>query len=91
MRGKHLGESNMFTVKITRKGQITIPAEFRKKLGTDVVEVEMEGEKIVIRPVKKLGGILNKYAIKDKPIEDIMQMEKEVIRDAFTETPSNGY
>ena len=65
----------MFTVKITRKGQITIPAEFRKKLGT----------------IKKLGGILNKYAIKDKPIEDIMQMEKEVIRDAFTETPSNGY
>ncbi|WP_457570100.1 AbrB/MazE/SpoVT family DNA-binding domain-containing protein [Desulfurobacterium sp.] len=73
----------MFTAKITRKGQITIPAEFRKKLGTDVVEVKMEEEKTVIRPVKKLGGILKKYAIKDKPIEDIMQMEKEVIRNAF--------
>jgi hypothetical protein len=29
--------------------------------------------------------------MRGKPIEDIMQMEKEVIRDAFTETPSNGY
>ncbi len=70
----------MFIVKITRKGQITIPAKFRKKLNTNLVEVEMEGEKIIITPVKKLGGILHKYAIKDKPIEEIIQMEKEVIK-----------
>ena len=70
----------MFIVKITRKGQITIPAKFRKKLNTNLVEVEMEGEKIIITPVKKLGGIFHKYAIKDKPIEEIIQMEKEVIK-----------
>ncbi|GEM_PF-531902 len=75
----------MFTAKITRKGQITIPAKFRKKLETNVVEVEMEGDKIIIKPLKKLGGALSKYAIKNKPIEDIIQMEKEVIRNAFAE------
>jgi len=80
----------MFIAKITRKGQITIPTEFRKKLGTDVVEVEMEGEKIIIKPVRKLGGILNKYAIKNKSIEDIMQMEKEVMRNAFAEKHNNS-
>ncbi len=80
----------MFIAKITRKGQITIPVEFRKKLGTDVVEVEMEGEKIIIKPVRKLGGILNKYAIKNKSIEDIMQMEKEVMRNAFAEKHNNS-
>ncbi|MCD6490072.1 MAG: AbrB/MazE/SpoVT family DNA-binding domain-containing protein [Thermodesulfobacterium sp.] len=80
----------MFTVKITRKGQITIPAKFRKKLGTDVVEVEMEGEKIIIKPVRKLGGILSKYAIKGKPIEDVIQMEKEAIADAFAEKHNNN-
>ncbi len=80
----------MFIAKITRKGQITIPVEFRKKLGTDVVEVEMEGEKIIIKPVRKLGGILNKYAIKIKSIEDIMQMEKEVMRNAFAEKHNNS-
>jgi len=80
----------MFIAKITRKGQITIPVEFRKKLGTDVVEVEMEGEKIIIKPVRKLGGILNKYAIKNKSIEDIMQMEKEVMGNAFAEKHNNS-
>ncbi len=73
----------MVTAKITKKGQITIPAKMREKLGTNIVQIEMEGEKIVIKPVKKPGGILQKYAIKEKPIEVIMQMEKEVIRNAF--------
>jgi len=80
----------MFIVKITRKGQITIPAKFRKKLNTNLVEVEMEGEKIIITPVKKLGGIFHKYAIKDKPIEEIIQMEKEVIKNAFAEKHNNS-
>ena len=80
----------MFIAKITRKGQITIPAKFRKKLGTDMVEVEMEGEKIIIKPIRKLGGILSKYAIKNKPIEDVIQMEKEVIANAFTEKHNNS-
>lgn len=79
----------MSIAKITRKGQLTIPAEFRKKLGTDVVEIVMEGDKIIIKPVKKLGGILHRYAIKDKPIEEVIQKEKEVIKDAFTEKHGN--
>ena len=80
----------MFTVKIIKKGQITIPAEFRKKLGTDVVKVEMDEDKIIIRPIKRLGGALSKYVIKNKPIEDIIQMEKEVIKNAFSEKHNNN-
>ena len=80
----------MFISKITRKGQITIPSEFRKKLGTDIVEVEMDKGKIIIKPVRKLGGILNRYAIKNKSIEDVMQMEKEVIRNVFAEKHNNS-
>ena len=79
----------MSVAKITRKGQLTIPAEFRKKLGTDVVEIVMEGDRIIIKPVKKLGGILHRYAIKDKPIEEVMRKEKEVIGNVFTEKHSN--
>ena len=80
----------MPTAKITKKGQLTIPVEFRKKLGTNLVEIYMEGDKIVIKPVKKLGGILHKYAMKDKPIEEIMKKEKEVIENALTEKHSNS-
>lgn len=75
----------MFTIKITKKGQITIPAKFRKKLGTDIVKIEMQGEKIIIEPIKKLGGIFSKYAIKDKSIEEIMQMEEEAAQNVFAE------
>ncbi len=74
----------MAIAKLTKKGQVTIPAEYRKKLGSEVVEIIMEGNEIVIRPVRHLGGVLHKYAFKDKHIEKIMKREKEVIRDAFT-------
>ncbi|BER91778.1 AbrB/MazE/SpoVT family DNA-binding domain-containing protein [Thermatribacter velox] len=79
----------MKTAKITRKGQITIPVEFRKKLGTDLVEIEMQEEKVIIKPVKKIGGIFHRYALKDKPIEEILKMEKEAVNNAFREKHSN--
>jgi len=74
----------MFTAKITSKGQITIPAELRKRLGTDLVELDMVGEEIIIRPVRKPGGALKKYALKVKDIEDVMKMEEEAAKDGFS-------
>ena len=45
----------------------------------------MEESKVIIEPYRKLGGIFHKYAIKDKPIEEIMKMEKEAFVDAIKE------
>ena len=78
-------EVRMPIVKITRKGQVTIPAQIRKKLGTDFVEITVRGGEVVIKPVKKLGGALQKYAIKGKPIEEVMRMEKEAMANALRE------
>jgi len=75
----------MFIGKITQKGQITIPAKFRKKINTDIVQIEMVGDKIVIRPIKRPGGALKKYAIRNKSIEEIMRIEKEAMKHAFSE------
>ncbi|NPB08713.1 MAG: AbrB/MazE/SpoVT family DNA-binding domain-containing protein, partial [Thermodesulfobacteria bacterium] len=50
----------MFTAKITSKGQVTIPASLRKRLGSDLVEIEMVGDKIIMRPIRKPGGALKK-------------------------------
>lgn len=75
----------MSIVKITRKGQVTIPAQIRKKLGTDFVEITIREGEVVIKPVKKLGGALQKYAIKGKPIEEVIRMEKEAMANAFRE------
>jgi AbrB family looped-hinge helix DNA binding protein len=41
--------------KVTRNGQITLPASIRKKLGIeegDVVEMSIEDEKVVLAPKK---------------------------------------
>ena len=78
-------EVRMSIVKITRKGQVTIPAQIRKKLGTDFVEITIREGEVVIKPVKKLGGALQKYAIKGKPIEEVIRMEKEAMANAFRE------
>jgi len=45
----------MPTTKVTRHGQITLPASVRKELGVeegDLVEIEVVGEKAVLMPKK---------------------------------------
>jgi len=69
--------------KITSKGQITIPAAFRKRLKSNFVSVEMEGDKIVIKPVTGIGGIFKEFAFKDKSPEEIMKIEEKAIGEAF--------
>ncbi|MBI2263844.1 MAG: AbrB/MazE/SpoVT family DNA-binding domain-containing protein [Armatimonadetes bacterium] len=49
-------------VKITRKGQVTIPKEIREKLKTDVVYFEVEDDTVIVKPVGDVAGCLEKYA-----------------------------
>lgn len=49
------------TSKVTRKGQITIPAHFRKKNGIkegSSVEISEEGQKLIVRPVPDLMDLI---------------------------------
>ena len=80
----------MITAKITKKGQITIPAKFRKKLRTNIVKINMIDDKVIIKPARNLGGILQQYAIKDKTIEEIMKSEEEAFADAMEEKHSSN-
>ncbi len=50
------------TAKITSKGQITLPREARKRLGTDTVEIEGVGEEVRLKPVRSVAGTLSGYA-----------------------------
>ncbi|MGC9059528.1 MAG: hypothetical protein ACP5H3_03960 [Candidatus Aenigmatarchaeota archaeon] len=56
--------------KIIKKDKITIPAKSRKRL-------------IISNSSKELVGILNNYAIKDKPIEKVIDMENIVASEVF--------
>lgn len=50
------------TVKITSKGQATIPKEIRDLLKTDVVEFEVIEGEVVLKPVRSVGGSLSQYS-----------------------------
>ena len=50
------------TVKITKKGQVTIPRKIRERLNSQIVEFAIIGDDIVMRPVKSVAGSLSSYA-----------------------------
>ncbi|WP_293442026.1 AbrB/MazE/SpoVT family DNA-binding domain-containing protein [Persephonella sp.] len=74
----------MFITKMTKKGQITIPAEYRKKLKAEYYTVEIKDEQIILKPFKQLAGSLKKYAKKGR-IEKVIQEEKKAFREALIE------
>ena len=54
-------ESNTRLVKPYAKGQITIPADFREKLGIDensILQLELKGSKIEITPLRTVEDML---------------------------------
>lgn len=58
----------MITVKVSEKGQITLPAPARRKLGigaSSLLEMEVRGEEIVfraVRPLTESRGVFSRYA-----------------------------
>ncbi len=62
-------------VKITRKGQITIPKEIREKLKTDAVYFEVEDGIVMVKPVRDAAGSLREFAVNVKPGASLRQIK----------------
>ncbi|MBM4136853.1 MAG: AbrB/MazE/SpoVT family DNA-binding domain-containing protein [Nitrospira sp.] len=62
-------------VKITSKGQVTIPKEIRKKLKSNTVYFEVEDDTIIVKPVRDAAGSLGEYARNVKPGVSMKQMK----------------
>jgi AbrB family looped-hinge helix DNA binding protein len=62
-----------FTVKITSKGQVTIPRKVRDFLWTNTVEFVISDDTVIVKPVKSVGGALAKYATKRVPIREVRE------------------
>ena len=58
----------MTSVRVSDKGQVTLPAQVRRRLGIKSrsrMEVEVRDDEIILRPVKSimdLAGIFHEYA-----------------------------
>lgn len=61
------------TAKVTSKGQITLPKNAREALGSDVVEIEIEQGRVLLRPVRSQAGALRDFAREDKPLSEIRE------------------
>jgi len=61
------------TAKLTSKGQISLPSKIRRGLATDIFEVTMEGNCIVLRPVQSVAGALRQYGKGSSDFRDVRE------------------
>jgi AbrB family looped-hinge helix DNA binding protein len=62
-------------VKITRKGQVTIPKEIRERLNANAVYFEVEDDIVMVKPVRDAAGSLREFAVNVKPGASLKQMK----------------
>ena len=76
----------MYTVTITKQGQISIPAKLRRELGlekTKKATVSREGSKLIFEPVKDILELAGSLKTTKKPLSN-KELEK-VLAKAISE------
>ena len=69
------------TMKVSSKGQVTIPKEIRDYLGSKVVQFEIQEGMVIVKPVKDVGGVLQEYASEHVPVEKAREETWEKVAD----------
>ncbi len=72
-------------VKITSKGQVTIPKEIRDKLKTNTVYFEVENDTVIVKPVRDAAGSLSEYAKSVKPGISMRKIKETAWEEAVRE------
>jgi AbrB family looped-hinge helix DNA binding protein len=62
-------------VKITKKGQVTIPKKIRDRLQATEVYFEVVNDEVVVRAVRDAAGSLSEYARNVDPDISVEQMK----------------
>ncbi len=72
-------------VKITKKGQVTIPKEIRDILKTNTVYFEVEDDTVIVKPVRDVAGSLSEYAKNVKPGTSMKKIKEMAWEEAVRE------
>ncbi|MDI6791038.1 MAG: AbrB/MazE/SpoVT family DNA-binding domain-containing protein [Thermodesulfobacteriota bacterium] len=72
-------------IKITQKGQVTIPKKIREVLKTNTVYFEMRDDTVIIKPVQDAAGSLSEYAKNVKPGTLIKNIKERAWEEAVRE------
>ena len=70
-------------VKITRKGQVTIPKEIREKLKANAVYFEVKDDIVMVKPVRDAAGSLREFAGAVKRGVSIKHMKEKAWEEAI--------
>lgn len=65
--------------KVTRNGQVSLPAELRRRWGSDVVLVIDRGDYAIVRPIPDdpIAALRGAYAGPGPAVEDVRAAERE--------------
>ena len=58
------------TVKVSSKGQITLPKQVRDFLGSDLIRITADGNSVRLDPVRDMGGSLKAYSKGYVPLKE---------------------
>ncbi len=72
-------------VKITRKGQVTIPKEIRDRLNASAVFFDVVNDEVVVRAVKDAAGSLREFAGNAQQDVSIKEMKEKAWEEAVRE------
>jgi AbrB family looped-hinge helix DNA binding protein len=72
-------------IKITSKGQVTIPKEVRDKLKTNTVYFEVIDETVIVKPVRDAAGSLSEFAKNVKPGIPVRKLKEKAWEEAVRE------
>lgn len=72
-------------VKITKKGQVTIPKEIRERLKAAAVYFDVVNDEVVVRAVRDAAGSLSEYAVNARSYDSMEQMKDKAWEEAVHE------
>jgi AbrB family looped-hinge helix DNA binding protein len=81
-------EMPITSVRITRKGQVTIPKEIRTKLNASSVYFEIKNDEVIIKPVRDAAGSLGEYARNIEPGSSMQLLKDRAWEEAVREKTS---
>ncbi len=65
------------TVRITSKGQITIPKKIRDFLNTAVISFSLQDGNVIVKPVRDAAGALHKYGRNNTSGADFKKLKEK--------------
>ena len=58
---------------VTSKGQVTLPRMVRKILGSRIIEFAIQGDQVLVKPVRSVAGSLASYTRKHGSLGEVRE------------------